>query len=126
MNNYEIPLENLDITREDHDNIVILTVIGEIDLNSVRDFIKVLDELKNEEKHQIIIECSEIRYIDSSGVGALLRAKTGLVKMKSEEKKDVVLLNVSQSLQRVLELTRLFSLFKSFSDRNDALSYFRS
>ncbi len=126
MENYEIPLDNLDVSYEEIDGIMILYVIGEIDLNSVREFINVLNNLVENEIYQIIIECSNIRYIDSSGVGALLRAKTGMTKYHSDKKKDVVLLNLSESLKRVLELTRLLGLFQAFSDKNDAVNYFKS
>lgn len=124
MNIENINFNNLDLTYEYIDDIVLLHVIGEVDLNSVKDFIKVLEKFRNEGKHQLIIECSNIRYIDSSGVGALLREKTKLTQIESYKKKDVVLLNQSESLKRVLELTRLLSLFQTFSDRDEAIKYF--
>jgi anti-sigma B factor antagonist len=57
---------------------------------------------------RVSIDCSEIDFIDSSGVGALLHVNNLL----PEERRPVILSGVSPSVLSVLELVRVHRLFE--------------
>ena len=71
-------------------------------------------------KAQLVVDCSGLRYVDSSGLGALVRALT----TSQHEGGGTKLLGVQSSLRKLLELTKLDSVFEMFEHRDEAVSSF--
>lgn len=125
MQEYNILGDRMEITVEKINSyLAIVSVIGEIDLNNTPELTTVFEKLRKEGIHQHILECSNISYIDSSGIGVLIKSKSLLMQEKSDKSKDIILLNLSPSVKRVFELTRLTGLFKTFNNRLEAIDYF--
>jgi anti-sigma B factor antagonist len=102
-------------------DVVILDMDGRITLldGSVefRDFIK---GMLAEGKRKILLNLADVRYIDSSGIGELTvahhttRGQGGSLK----------LLNLTQKVHDLLQITKLFTVFDVFDDENKALESF--
>ncbi|MCM3876101.1 MAG: STAS domain-containing protein [Thermoanaerobaculia bacterium] len=71
-------------------------------------------------KVDILIDCSGLRIVDSSGLGALVRALT----TSQNEGGRAKLLGVGSNLKKLLEMTRLDSVFETFDDREQAVFSF--
>lgn len=69
----------------------------------------------------LLLECSQISFIDSSGIGALVR---GVVTAK-KRKGDVKLLNISPKMRAALDIVGLLKSIDVFDDQVTALSSFR-
>ena len=56
---------------------------------------------------EVVVDCSQVEFIDSSGVGALLHANS----LMSESRRPVRLIGVGNKLQASLELMRVHRQF---------------
>ena len=65
----------------------------------------------------LIVDLGPVRFIDSSGLGALISA----LKVLRAHDGDLVLANVPEPVQAVLEITRLLRVFEIYSTAEDAL-----
>jgi anti-sigma B factor antagonist len=81
--------------------------------NSVRDI------LKNGQKN-IVLNLSDINYIDSSGVGELVSTFTTVVNSGGQLK----LLNLTKRIRELLTITKLLTVFETHDDEKAALASF--
>jgi len=84
-----------------------ITVVGEVDMASAPSLRKILGGCIDEGCRKIRLEMSEVSFMDSSGIAALLSAKQRI----DEGDGELVLSNPSRNVRRVLELTALNSVF---------------
>jgi anti-sigma B factor antagonist len=78
-------------------------------------------ELLEEKRTLILLNLADVDYIDSSGIGELVSAYTG-VKNRGGALK---LLHLTKKVHDLLQLTKLFTVFDVYSDESTALSSFR-
>ena len=110
---------NLDI-REDG-RVTILALNGDLGIGeSETVFKKTVSRLLEEGKVHLLIDCSALRFVDSTGLGALVRALT----TSQNEGGQTKLLAVGPHLKKLLEMTKLDSVFETFASREDAVSSF--
>lgn len=65
----------------------------------------------------LIVDLGPVRFIDSSGLGALISA----LKVLRAHDGDLVLANVPKPVQSVLEITRLLRVFEIYDTTEEAL-----
>jgi anti-sigma B factor antagonist len=82
---------------------------------------KTIRELLEERRSNILLNLADVDYIDSSGIGELVSAFTG-VKNRGGNLK---LLQLTKKVRDLLQLTKLFTVFDVYSDESTALSSFR-
>ena len=75
-----------------------------------------LDSMK--QKRDILVDLSEVTYIDSSGIASLIEG----LQAARKQKNDLALVSVSQRARRVLELARLDKVFTIHADLATALA----
>ena len=90
---------------------------GEIDLQQSPAFHQVLVGLCAEKPKRLIIDLSEVNYIDSSGVGSLVEVFRRLKK----EGNKLILVNPSERVQSVLEITKLDQFFAVVATEKEAI-----
>lgn len=108
---------NIAIERVEKNGISIFYLKGSLDfLQSVKVRTYMLKEI--EEKHitNIIINLSEVHYMDSSGLGALVGVVT-----KVKKTGEIRMCNIQKSPLDLLKLTRLLSLFKIDATEDDSI-----
>jgi anti-sigma B factor antagonist len=76
--------------------------------------------LLEEGKVNLLVDLSEVGFLDSSGLGALVRAMTNSQKEGGQTK----LLNAGPQVRRLLEMTKLDSVFEIHDDLERAVSSF--
>lgn len=81
----------------------VVAVTGELDLASTPDFAAVLDALIDRGHLHLTIDCSELGFVDASGVGVLAAAHSRLLRANGE----IRLLGVSALAYRLFEVTDL-------------------
>ncbi|PJA97021.1 MAG: hypothetical protein CO129_03425 [Ignavibacteriales bacterium CG_4_9_14_3_um_filter_34_10] len=69
---------------------------------------------------KIIIDLSEVEYIDSTFLGVLVSA----LKRVTKEKGDIRLIGFKPAVYAMFELTRMFRVFQSYSDLHKAIKSF--
>ena len=108
----------MDISRRENGSVVILDINGEIDLYNAPEIKDMISKLIEEQKYSIIINLDKVSYIDSSGIGALISSLSNLKKYQGGLK----IINVSGSVRKVFELTKLTSFFEIFDNEADAVA----
>ena len=93
----------------------ILKTLGEIELQNVEEVSEEIWKAITESDSSLIIDLTEIKYVDSSGIGVLVTAH----KRMKEKKGDFALLGVPEDLLKVLKLSdldRYFTIYQSESE----------
>ena len=108
--------EDFAISAQEHGDDVIVDVRGEVDLSTA----PVLDERLSQltDVHKLVVDLSGVSFLDSSGLGVLVRTSN-----KLEEHGGVIRLVVNHpQVLKVLEITGLASTLSVFSTLDQALS----
>jgi len=99
--------------------VTILDVSGKLmggtDADVFRDLIH---ELLEQGKKRIIVNLSEVGWVNSTGVGILI---TGYTTMR-RNKGDLKLLNVSNKIQSILYVTKLNLIFECYDNEEKAIA----
>lgn len=93
---------------EEIDGKLVATLIGELDTAAAPETEKALQPLLDSKGKDIVIDCTELEYIASSGLRLLL----GILKQAQEVGSRVVLKNVNDVVKDVLDLTGFVALFE--------------
>lgn len=107
-------------TREDG-RVTILTVDGDLVIGEPEStFKKAITRLLEEGHVNLLVDLSGVGFLDSSGLGALVRAMTNSQKEGGQTK----LLKPGPQVLKLLEMTKLDSVFEIHSDLETAISSF--
>ena len=111
----------LEIGIREVSHVTILDVKGRIVLGDETHQLRLaVRDLIEQGKKKIILNLAEVDYIDSSGVGELVGAFTAVRGSGGELK----LLNLSQKVQDVLHITKLYTVFDVRDDEFKAVKSF--
>jgi anti-sigma B factor antagonist len=111
----------MDLVLSEDGSVTIVTLSGNLVIGDAEAaFKKTVSRLLEDGKVQLVVDCSGLRQVDSSGLGALVRALT----TSQHEGGGTKLLGVPASLRKLLELTKLDSVFEMFERRDEAISSF--
>jgi len=93
-------------------------LMGEPDTTEVRD--KVYSLLQDEVK-KIVLDLGKVKWINSSGLGALIAAMTS-VKNKGG---DMRLANITEKVESVFMITQLIKVFKTYETVDRAVASYK-
>lgn len=96
----------LSIVSDDNTSRVI-SLKGEIDIYSAPSFKDNLISLIGEGQQDIILDCSDLTYIDSMGLGILV----GALKRTKEKEHDIIIRNPKSTVRKLFRITGLDKVF---------------
>ena len=103
------------------DSVTVVDVSGRITLGEgctqLRELVR--DQLSKGNKN-ILLNLADVTYIDSSGIGELVSAYTGV----SRQGGGLKLLNLTKKVHDLLQITKLYTVFEVHSDEAQAISSF--
>jgi anti-sigma B factor antagonist len=109
----------LDYSITEENNIQVLVLKGElIDKNQAIDLIKNIDELLELGKNKLVIDLSDLKYMNSSGLNVLIQL---LTKTRTSGGESVIF-NVSKKVNELLIITKLNTLFKVTDTKEAAIN----
>ena len=97
------------------DETQLVAIYGDVDLKTARSFRAALDEAVTDRKPRLIVDMSEVPFMDSSGLAALI----GVQKALREATRVIVV--CPESLRRIFEVTRLDSIVSVVGTLPEAL-----
>lgn len=101
--------------------VTVVTVTGDLVIGDPEAaFKRAIMGLLEAGKTRFLIDVSGVRFVDSTGLGALVRALT----TSQNEGGGTKLLGVGPHLKKLLEVTRLDSVFETFDNREQAVASF--
>ena len=111
------------IKRQEQDGVVILEVSGKVMGGpDAEKFKTVIAGLINEGVAKLLIDLSDVPWMNSSGVGILISAYTSMKNAGAQVK----FLNINERVKSILMVTKLLTVFESYYSKEDALASFRS
>ena len=105
-----------DIQKSPEGSIVVLS--GDIDLRQSPTLHAALVEIVGERPRRMILDLSEVPYMDSSGVGTLVE----VFRRVSAYKGKMVLFGLNPRVRSVFEITKLDKFFTIVDSRDQALA----
>lgn len=109
----------MQISRRQLDKTTILDLSGDIDLaNSPAVRKALLKELRDNRTPRVVMNLSNVRYIDSSGVASLVEG----LKAARDVGSRFILFGLSTSAREVLQLSRLLRIFEVYDNEEQALA----
>jgi anti-sigma B factor antagonist len=113
--------DQLEISKRKKGDVVILDLSGNLTLGTPEQSFKdMIADLVARKQTNIIVNLQGVEFMDSSGVGALVKSYTTLSKIDGKLK----LLRAGKFIQQTLKLTGLIGLFELYDDEASALSSF--
>ena len=100
------------------EDIPVLDVVGEIDIYTTPQFKEAVSEAIDQNKPAIVINMTKVTYMDSSGFGTLLSATKRLRPLDGA----LYLSGCNEAIQRMLQITRLNTIFGVYSTEEEALA----
>jgi anti-anti-sigma factor len=108
----------VEISKSVEDNIMVLEIKGEVDAYTSQDLNKTLADVLGDGYHQIVVEVSQMTFISSAGIRALLYAQREAVQLDGE----VRLVGPTDQVRRIFEIAGFFELFQITDDLEESVS----
>ena len=110
------PASSSTTPRQSRSNV--LPLKGEIDLHVSPSVTALLNEMINKKPPRMVVDLSEVSYIDSAWLAALIEA---MQKVEGYGGK-FMLASLQETVRSIFEISRLDQVFQIFPDANTALS----
>ncbi len=108
----------LEYTLTEENNIQVLVLSGElIDKHQANDLMTRMEELLEQGKPKLIIDLSDLKYMNSSGLNVLIQL---LTKTRNNGGESVIY-NLSKKVNDLLVITKLNTLFKVADSKEAAI-----
>ena len=109
------------IKERKRDGVAILEMSGKLmggpDAES---FAEILKTLIHEGSHNVVVNMEKVKWVNSTGLGILISGYTTLKKSGGELK----LLKVSDRIENIFIVSKLFTVFESYQDEDEAVRSF--
>src|SRR6266699_5119944 len=102
-------------------DVVVLDLKGKITLGEGDELLKdKINSLVNQGHRKIVLNLADVPYIDSAGLGEIVRTYTTV----SRQGGSMKLLNLTKRITDLLAITKLLTVFETFDSESDALRSF--
>ena len=102
-------------------DVLILDIKGRITLGEGDELLKdKVNSLLNQGHKKIVLNLAEVPYIDSAGLGEIVRTYTTV----SRQGGSLKLLSLTKRITDLLAITKLLTVFETFESENDAVQSF--
>ena len=105
------------VTTSFRDAVAVVSVVGDVDMYTSPDLRSSLSGLSRGKTPRIVVDLSQVGFMDSSGIATLVQS----LKEVRPKGGEVRLAGVGRNVLRVLELSNLTSLFPVHSSVEEAL-----
>src|SRR5215467_497616 len=102
--------------------VIIMQLPEELSVREVQAFMREMGPLLESNRPRIVLECSQIRSMDSAGVEMLLRCLEEVLKRDG----DLKLAALSAEAEVILEIMRVARVFETFPTSEDAARSFNA
>ena len=102
-------------------DVVVLDIKGRVQLGDGDEMLKdKVNSLLNQGRKKIVLNLAEVPYIDSAGLGEIVRTYTTV----SRQGGSLKLLNLTKRITDLLSITKLLTVFETFDSEKDAVGSF--
>jgi len=102
-------------------DVLILDIKGRITLGEGDELLKdKVNSLLNQGRKKIVLNLADVPYIDSAGLGEIVRTYTTV----SRQGGSLKLLSLTKRITDLLAITKLLTVFETFESESDAVQSF--
>jgi len=102
-------------------DVVVLDLKGRVTMGEGDELLKdKVNSLVNQGHKKIVLNLAQVPYIDSAGLGEIVRTYTTV----SRQGGSLKLLNLTKRITDLLSITKLLTVFETFESENDAVRSF--
>jgi anti-sigma B factor antagonist len=113
-------MKNFKINHREVQSYDVLELCGELDAHTASQLEDSLKKLIDQEKHQIIVNCKQLDYIASAGLGVFMAYIEDVRSLGG----DIKLSNMNSKVYNVFDLLGFPSLYDIVEDESDAIKKF--
>jgi anti-sigma B factor antagonist len=110
----------MEINEQKTDQCVIIGITGRLDTTNYSILEKKLMELIDSHHDKILVECSKMDYVSSSGLRILLMALKKITLAKGK----FVLCGLQENIREIFEISGFTNIFEIYNTRDEALKVF--
>jgi anti-sigma B factor antagonist len=111
----------MQIEERTNSGVVVLDLRGKITLGEGDELLKdKVNSLVNQGFKKIVLNLADVPYIDSAGLGEIVRTYTTV----SRQGGSLKLLNLTKRITDLLSITKLLTVFETFESESDAVRSF--
>lgn len=96
-----------DLNLIDQGDHYLIELIGDLDIYNNKKFKEKLADIYEDLDKDIVVDCSKLEYIDSTGLGSFI----SLLKLTRDEEKEITVKNLKKNIKKVFKITDLDKLF---------------
>ncbi len=101
-----------DLNLIDQGDHYLIELIGDLDIYNNKKFKEKLADIYEELDKDLVVDCSRLEYIDSTGLGSFI----SLLKLTGDEEKEITVKNLKKNIKKVFKITDLDKLFNLGDD----------
>ena len=102
-------------------DVMVLDLKGEVTLGEGDELLKdKVNSLVNQGQKKIVLNLADVPYIDSAGLGEIVRTYTTV----SRQGGSLKLLNLTKRITDLLSITKLLTVFETFDSEDEAVQSF--
>lgn len=103
---------------ENKDDKLVVYLMGELDHHSAEEVrIKVDDRVDRDNINKLVMDFSNVSFMDSSGIGVVI----GRYRKLASKDGVISITNVGETVKRVFELSGMFKIIRVYSNVEEAL-----
>lgn len=110
------------IKREERDELDVVRLDGALDSYSFPRLETALNELRDSQRHRVVLDCGGLDYISSAALGALI----GFARRAREAGGDLKLVKLSPKIFNIVELLGFHKILEIHTSIDDAVNKFNA
>src|SRR5512142_392061 len=111
----------MQIHERELNDVTILDIHGKLTLGEGDELLRdKVNSVLHQGRKKIVLNLAEVPYIDSAGLGEIVRTYTSVQRQGGSLK----LLNLTKRIQDLLAITKLLTVFETFESENAAVASF--
>ena len=107
---------------ENSDHVVVITTPERFTVEFSSEFKDILNNLVQEQKYKIVIDLTATKYMDSSGLGAIVSR----IAATRANQGDIRLAKPSKFVEELLDLTQLMRILKIYKNTKSTINSYKN
>jgi anti-sigma B factor antagonist len=101
-------------------NVAVVEPVGFINAHTARDFESVIQNLIEQNQHNIVINCKDLSYIASAGLGAIM----GFIDQIRENEGDIRMCSLNETVFNIFDVLGFTHLYSIYDTEDKAVQSF--
>ncbi len=115
-------MNDFKVLQRENDGVHVIDLKGYLDAHTAPDLENTFQKLLNEKKFKIVVNCKDLSYISSAGLGVFM----AYIEDVRKNRGDIKLTNMTAKVYNVFDLLGFPVLYEIYKEETEALTKFKS